>query len=88
VNELKSFLDSHPAADRILLDSLVVLQRIDLSPGQLLSLGDVGAYTPIVDKNVELQIGESVVAVGSIVEDSGEFYFEVSDMLENMGGAR
>jgi hypothetical protein len=87
VNELKSFLDSHPAADRILLDSLVVLQRIDLSPGQLLSLGDVGAYTPIVDKNVELQIGESVVAVGSIVEDSGEFYFEVSEVLENMGGA-
>ena len=88
MNELKSFLDSHPAADRILLDSLVVLQRIDLSPGQLLSLGDVGAYAPIVDKNVELQIGESVVAVGNIVEDSGEYYFEVSEMLENMGGAR
>lgn len=82
LKELATFLDSHPAADKILLDSLVVLRRMEMSPKQLLSLGNVGTYTQTTENEVELQIGESVIALGKLVEDSGEYYFEVNQVID------
>lgn len=83
MSELKQFLQTSPSAERITLDSLVVLHRTKLSPKGILALGQEGSYSPDIqpDQTAELQIGESIIATGKIVEDGGEYYFEVSEVL-------
>ena len=85
VSNVKEFLNSAPITKKVRLPSLIVLQRMGLSPREILSIGDAGSYTAAIvnDGNVELQIGESVVATGNIVEDSGEYYFEVTEVFHS-----
>lgn len=84
MSNLREFLESNSAAQKIQLESFVVLNRMNLSARDILSLGDAGTYTleKAQDDEVELQIGESVIAVGKIVEESGEYYFEVSEVFQ------
>ena len=82
---LKTFLESNPTAEHIRLESLVVLHRTHLSPKDILSLGEIGSYTLSAnpEEKIELQIGESVVAEGDIVEEAGEYYLEVSKVFHD-----
>ena len=80
---LRQFLEESRAAKRIQLESLLVVHRTKLSPRGIVALGETGTYS--IDagagETVELQVGESVVAEGTILEDSGEFFFEVTDVF-------
>ena len=82
---LKTFLETNPSAKQIKLESLVILHRAQLSPKDILSLGEKGSYTLSAnpEERMELQIGESVVAEGDIVEDTGEYYFEISKVFHD-----
>ena len=64
MSELNEFLQKSPVAERIKLESLVVLHRTKLSPKGILALGQEGRYSPGIkpEQTAELQVGESVVA--------------------------
>lgn len=83
MSDLNKFLQTSPVSERMKLESLVVLHRTKLSPKGILALGQEGVYSPGInsEQTAELQIGESVVATGKIIEDSGEFFFEVSEVF-------
>ena len=83
MNALENFLGTSPVAKRIRLESMLVVHRTKLSPRGIVVLGEAGAYSFELGagESVELQVGESVIAEGTILEDSGEFYFEVSDVF-------
>ncbi|MAG13631.1 MAG: hypothetical protein CMN78_03430 [Spirochaetales bacterium] len=85
MGDVNGFLKTNQAARRIQLESIIVLHRAELSPRDILSLGESGRYVLDTEANegYELQIGESVVALGEIVEDEGEYYFEISEVVEN-----
>ena len=85
MRHLKTFLETNPTAEHIKLESLVVLHRTQLSPKDLLSLGETGSYAVSAnsEEKIELQIGESVVAEGEIVEEAGEYYLEVSQVFHD-----
>ena len=85
MRNLNEFLDSAAIAKKVRLPSLIVLQRMGLSPREILAMGDAGSYTAALknDSIVELQIGESIVATGIIIEESGESYFEVHEVFHS-----
>ena len=88
MSDLNEFLRSRSIAQKIQLESLIVLNRMSLSPGDIVSLGETGTYSLRKEPrgDGELQIGEAVVATGKIVEESGEYYFEVSETVQNLAG--
>jgi hypothetical protein len=82
---LQSFFESSPLAGRIKLPTRVVVQRTQLSPGELMQIRESGRYGPIPKKQeiCELEAGGRVLARGKIVRRRSEYYFKV---LESYAG--
>ena len=88
MNKLMEFLKTRPVAERICLDSLIIPYRTKLSPRQIMALGETGTFSLDLNEKLELQVGGSVIAEGKIVEDDGNFYFEVDEVLERSKGVQ
>ena len=78
---LQSFFESSPLAGKIKLPTRIVIQRTQLTPGELMQIKESGRYGPIPKREeiCELEAGGSVLARGKIVRRRGETYFKVLD---------
>jgi hypothetical protein len=74
-------------AKRVKLASRIVIQRTRLSPRDLVNLKNHKSYGPIPSREeiCELEIGDQLIAQGSIVKKRGEYYFRVHELLCKTG---
>ncbi len=82
---LQSFFEKSPLARKIKLPTRVVIQRTQLTPGEMMQIKEKGEYGPIPRREqiCELEAGGRVLARGKIVRRGGEYFFKVS---ESYGG--
>jgi len=77
---LRAFMESSPASDKVKLDGKVIIQRTQLSPADIYNIRRKKQYGPVLEKDqiCELEMGGQVLAKGRIVKKKGECYFKVS----------
>lgn len=77
--KLDKFLSESPIAQRVRLQSRVVLKRMSLSPRELVDIRETGKLGPLdaSDLICELQIGTHILTLGKIIKRRGEYYFKV-----------
>ena len=82
---LKQFLDSSAIAAKVKLSPEVVVQRLLLTPGEILEIRRAGRYGPVPEKEriCELEVGGQVLARGKIVRRRGEYYFKILDKIDS-----
>ena len=82
----KNFLVESKMAEKIKLDTKVVIQRTTLSPQDLIRIQKAGEYGPVPFKEqiCELEAGGQVLAKGKIVKKRGEYYFKVIENYEEL----
>jgi hypothetical protein len=78
-SRLQDFLEKSEIAQMVKLNSRVVLQRMILSPGDIVSIKKQGEYGPIPKEEelCEFVAGGQVLANGRIVKKRGKYYFKV-----------
>jgi len=82
---LDRFFSESAIAEKIRLESRIVLQRTKLSPGDLVEISKKKEYGPVPqdERLCELEVGGLVLAKGRIVKKRGEYYFKVTEMPED-----
>lgn len=73
---------STPLARKVKAESAVILQRVNLSPADLLQIKRDKEYTiPKSEEICELEAGGQILAEGKIVKRKGEYYFKVQKVF-------
>lgn len=81
---VKKFLSQSPLAEKVKVDSKVVLERLKFSAADLDEIRSRGDFSVDNRKEsvVELEANGITVALGKIVKKKGESYFKVTQMKE------
>jgi len=79
--ELKQFLDDSPLAEKIKLESRVVIHRCQLSQDDLQTLPE--GLGVLKESLCELEIAGQVMARGRIIKRGDAYFFKVTKMDTN-----
>ena len=79
------FFSESKIAEKVHLETRIVLQRTKLSPGDLVQISKKKEYGPVPqnERLCELEVGGLVLAKGRIVKKRGEYYFKATEMPED-----
>jgi hypothetical protein len=77
MNDLGRFLADSPIAERVSLQTYLVLDRMRLSAGDIEGIRRAGSYEPSVPSICELEAGGQVIASGKIVKRRGKYFLKV-----------
>jgi hypothetical protein len=82
---LKQFLDSSTIAEKVKLSPEVVVQRLSLTPAEILGIRKEGRYGPVPEKEriCELEVGGQVLALGKIIRRKGETFFKILEKTDS-----
>ncbi len=82
-SETIRFTQTSPVAAKTRLPAVVVLNRYQASPAELLGVKEHGVYGPVrIDQSeCMLETGGQTIASGKIVKRRGRMYFKVSDVF-------
>jgi len=79
MTELERFLAESAVAERVDLPTLLVLDRMRLSAGDIDGIRAAGAYEASPGSTCELEAGGQVLASGKIVKRRGKYFFKVME---------
>jgi hypothetical protein len=75
-----SYFANNPSVGKVRLDTRVRVAATEVSPSQFNDARTVGKIDAEMLERVELVVGDTVVAVGSIQESGGETFFQVEEL--------
>lgn len=80
------FLWTSPVAEKVKLESNVVLHRKKLSAGELVNIEAEGHFRSKDNRDgeYELEVNGLSIARGTIIRKKGEYYFKVKEMNEEV----
>ena len=82
MEQLEQFLTNSPIAQRVAVDARIVVRRFDASPRELKRAMNEGSLSVEAKPLYELIVGETLVARGKIITESGASRFLVTEVVK------